>query len=342
MAESTRKTIRDVARECGVNVSTVSRCLNRNGRVNEQTRARILAAAERLNYLPNHVARGLVTGKTHTLGLIISDIRNPFFSELARGVEDAAYQAGCDVVLCNSDLHPEKQLKYVQSLVAKRIDGIIINWAAELKPAQEKLLISFGVPIVLLNSQIGVHLLSTVSVDNFQGGFLAGSYLSKLGHSHLALLSGPEVQSRVAERKRGFLKSLENANRRKDAVVLHGDQNFNGGYQLAWKLIAEHPRVTAIFTHNDVMAFGALRALSEAGRRVPQDISVVGFDNVEIAQMIQPPLTTIDQPKYEIGMAATELLLRLAQEPKPDAPIHRVFGVRLVERQSAQPFTPRT
>lgn len=318
-----------------MNVSTVSRCLNGRGRVNLQTRTRILAAAKRLNYIPNRVARGLVTGTSQTLGLIISDIRNPFFAEVARGVEDAAHQAGCDLVLCNSDLHPEKQLRYVNSLVAKGIDGIIINWAAGLNRREEELLLSHGVPIVLLNSPIGIDLLSTVSVDNFQGGFLAGSYLINLGHRKLAFIGGPEDQSRVAERKRGFLKANEKLTGRNKPVVLHGDQSFSGGYQMAWKIIAEHPDVTAVFTHNDVMAFGLLRACSEAGRRVPNDISVVGFDNVDISQMIQPPLTTINQPKYEIGQAAVELLMRLKLEPERSEPVHRVFGVSLVERQSA-------
>ena len=149
------------------------------------------------------------------------------------------------------------------------------------------------------------------------------------------MLTGPEDQSRVAERKRGFLKAVETSPGKRPAVILHGDQNFHGGYRMGLKLIADHPEVTAVFTHNDVMAFGALRAFAEAGRRVPEDISVVGFDNVEISQMIQPALTTINQPKYEIGAAAVELLFQLKANPQPTEPIHRVFGVNLVERKSA-------
>jgi LacI family transcriptional regulator len=329
-----------VARECGVDVSTVSRCLNNKGYVSPETRIRIVATAERLNYVPNHLARSLVTGNSHTLGLIISDIRNPFFAEMARGVEDAANTAGLDLILCNTDLHPEKQARYIKSLVSKAIDGIIVNWAARLDPADEDLLLSYGIPIVLLNSPTGVRKLSTVSVDNRQGGFLAGSYLLKLGHRRLAILTGPENQSRVAEREEGFLRSLEKSGDKASAVILHGDQNFLGGYQMGWKLISDHPEVTAVFTHNDVMAFGALKAFSEAGRRVPDEISVVGFDNVQISQMIQPALTTVNQPKYEIGVAAVELLLRLREKPQPTAPTHRVYDVNLVERQSAARLIP--
>jgi len=330
-----RTTIKDVARESGFDVSTVSRCLNQKSYVHPETRHRILAAAERLNYLPNRVARGLVTGASHTLGLIISDIRNPFFAEVARGVEDAAYSAGFDLVVCNSDLDPEKQRRYIDSLASKGVDGLIVNWAARLDAAEEDRLLTYGIPIVLLSSPAGVRKLSTISVDNEQGGFLAGSYLLKLGHRRLALLTGPEDQSRIAARQKGFLRAIETCGGSPPVVVLHGDQNFLGGYRMAWRLISDHPEVTAIFTHNDVMAFGALKAFAEVGRSVPDKISVVGFDNVEISQMLQPALTTINQPKYEIGKAAVEVFLTLSGTPKPANPIHRVFGVNLVERQSA-------
>lgn len=188
---------------------------------------------------------------------------------------------------------------------------------------------------MLLNSSAATKKFSTVSVDNLQGGFLAGSYLLKLGHRRLAILTGPEDQTRAVERQRGFLRSIETLGGTASAVILHGDQNFLGGYRMGWRVVSDHPEVSAVFTHNDVMASGALKAFSEAGRRVPDEISVVGFDNVEISQMIQPALTTVNQPKYEIGVAAVELLLSLQKNPAPAEPIHRVFGVSLVERQSA-------
>jgi DNA-binding LacI/PurR family transcriptional regulator len=336
---ATRVTIKDVARESDVDISTVSRCLNDTGRINQKTRDRIFAAAARLNYRPNRVARGLVTGRSQTFGLIVSDIRNPFFAELARGVEDAAYAAGFDVVLCNSDLHAEKQLRYVTSLVEKAVDGIIINYASAMDRRQEKHLASLGVPVVLLNRPESLKLLSTVSADNFQGGFLAGSYLLKLGHRRLLMLGGPEEQSNHAARKRGFLKGVQGA-QGVQPLVLHGDQNFSGGYQLTWKALASQTGITAVFASNDVMAFGAIRALTEAGKRVPEDISVIGFDNVELSGMIQPRLTTIDQPKYEIGRAAVELLLELSRPGNGTQPVHRVFGVQLIERQSTRSIAP--
>jgi LacI family transcriptional regulator len=335
-----RITIRDVARETGFDVSTVSRCLNGKAHVHAETRERIIAAAERLNYFPNRLASGLVTGASYTLGLIVSDIRNPFFAEVARGVEDCANGAGFDLVVCNSDLDPQKQKKYIKSLASKGVDGLIVNWAAKLDASIEDELLSYGMPIVLLSSPTGVRKLSTVSADNAQGGFLAGSYLLKLGHRRLALLTGPEDQARIAERQGGFVRAVEGSPDGASVIVLHGEQNFLGGYRMAWKLISDHPDITAVFTHNDVMAFGAIKAFTETGRRVPEDISIVGFDNVEISQMVQPSLTTIHQPKYEIGQAAAEVLLTLRGMAKPGKPIHRTFGVNLVERQSAS--NPRT
>ncbi len=337
-----RITIRDVAKETGFDVSTVSRTLNGKGYIHPETRERIIAAAERLHYFPNRLARGLVTGASNTLGLIINDIRNPFFAEVARGVEDCANGAGFDLVVCNSDLDPQKQKKYIRSLASKGVDGLIVNWAAKLDASIENELLSYGMPIVLLTSPTGVRKLSTVSVDNEQGGFLAGSYLLKLGHRRLALLTGPEDQPRIAERQSGFVRAVKGSSDGASVAILHGDQNFLGGYRMAWKLISDHPNITAVFTHNDVMAFGAIKAFAETGRRIPEDISIVGFDNVEISQMVQPSLTTIHQPKYEIGKAAAEIILTLCGLPKPGKPIHRTFGVNLVERQSASTPNERT
>src|SRR4029077_17584447 len=173
-------TIKDVARESGVNVSTVSRALNGEYGVHAGTREHVLAIAKRLHYRPNRVARGLVTGRSHSLALVGSDIRNPFFAEVARGAEDAAYAADYDLVLCNSDLDAEKQMRYVQSLVEKRVDGILMNSVASLSKRQQDQLASMGVPVVLLNRTAARQSFSTISADNEAGGKLAAEYLLKL------------------------------------------------------------------------------------------------------------------------------------------------------------------
>ncbi len=328
-------TIHDIARECGVNVSTVSRSLNGSYGVNDETRRKVLDAARRLNYVPNRVARGLATGRSQSLALLISDIRNPFFAEVARGAEDAAFAAGYDLILGNADLDRQRQMRYLRSLVAKRVDGLIINSVSGLSDPEVEELLGYRIPIVLLNRSDNIQSISTVSGDNFEGGFLAGQHLIGLGHRNLAHLSGPKQHGNLTERARGFLRAVHQAGDEVHAVVLHGDQNQSGGYSLTRKLLASHTAVTGISTANDAMAFGAIRALLEHGKRIPGDISLVGFDNLDLAAILQPPLTTVHQPKYEMGEAAVQILLRQIAHPD-SGPEHRVLGVQLVERESCR------
>ncbi len=328
-------TIKDVARESGVNISTVSRALNDEYGVHPETREHVVAIAKRLKYRPNRVARGLVTGRSNTLALIVSDIRNPFFAELARGAEDAARTAGCDLLLCNSDLDAGKQMEYVHSLLEKRVDGILMNSVAVLSRTQQQDLGKCPVPIVLLNRAASPKTFSTVCADNEAGGALAAEYLFRLGHRALAHITGPRHHGNLTGRVRGFLRALSTVHC-PEPEVRYGQNNFQGGYELTRELLAQPTGITALFAANDVMAFGAARAIYETGRRIPDDISLMGFDNLELSSVIQPPLTTIHQPKYEIGQAAVEILLRLAGKNSDRTPEHRVLSVELIERQSCQ------
>jgi DNA-binding LacI/PurR family transcriptional regulator len=327
-------TIKDVARESGVNISTVSRALNNGYGVNPQTRDLVVAVANRLNYRPNRVARGLVTGRSHSLALIVSDIRNPFFAEVARGAADAARADKCDLILCNSDLDPERQMQYVKSLLEKRVDGILMNSVSPLGAEDQVQLAECGVPIVLLNRSAANKAFSTVSADNEAGGALAAQHLLKLGHRHIAHITGPRQHGNLSDRARGFVQTLQEAPQPVVPVVLHGAFNFDGGRDLTDRLLAEHPETTAIFAANDVMAFGAVRTALDRGLRIPEDLSLIGFDNIEFSSIIHPPLTTIHQPKYEMGQAAVEILLRLARDKSRRTPESRVLGVELIERQS--------
>ncbi len=329
-------TIKDIARESGVNISTVSRALNDAYGVHQETRGHVLAVAAHLNYHPNRVARGLKTRRSHTLGLIVSDIRNPFFAEVARGVEDAARAGGCDLVLCNSDLDPRKQMEYVASLLEKQVDGILMNSVANLSLKQQDQLAASGVPIVLLNRSAARKSFSTVCADNEAGGVMAAQYLLRLGHQNIAHLTGPRRHGSLTDRARGFLRVLKATNLPRKLTVLHGQNSFLGGYTLAHKLLAQQPEVSAIFAANDLMAFGAIRAMLELGRRIPEDISLIGFDNVELAGVVHPPLTTIHQPKYDMGRAAVETLLRLARNKDKPVREHLLLGVELIERESCR------
>ncbi len=327
-------TIKDVARESGVNISTVSRALNNGYGVNPQTRELVLTVANRLNYRPNRVARGLVTGRSHSFALIVSDIRNPFFAEVARGAADAARSDKCDLVLCNSDLDPIRQMEYVKSVLEKRVDGILMNSVAALNPEEQRQLAECGVPIVLLNRSASNRAFSTVTADNEAGGVLAAQHLLKLGHRHIAHLTGPRQHGNMTDRTRGFVQTLLAAPEPVNPVVLYGAFNYEGCRDLTNKLLDHHPEITAIFAANDVMAFGTVRAAMDRGLRIPDDLSLIGFDNIEFSSVIHPPLTTIHQPKYEMGYAAVEMLMGLAKEKNNRTPESRVLGVELIERQS--------
>jgi DNA-binding LacI/PurR family transcriptional regulator len=328
--------LKDIAHASGVDVSTVSRSLSGAYGINKETREKVLAAAASLNYKPNRVARGAGTRRSHTLALIVSDIRNPFFAEVARGAEDAAYVANSDLILCNSDLDAAKQMHYIESLLAKRVDGMLMNSVAGLDRTQQESLAASGIPIVLLNRTRSSSNFSTVTADDAEGGFLAGQRLVELGHRRIAHLTGPRDHGNMRERARGFLRAMAAF---PDAVplVIHGTQNYAGGRSMLHEAIHRDPGITAVFAGNDVVAFGALRGILDIGWKVPEEISVIGFDNVEIAEITHPPLTSIHQPKYEMGKAAVEMLVAAADLNRVHLPEHRVLSVRLVERQSCAP-----
>jgi LacI family transcriptional regulator len=306
-----RVTLSEIARLAGVDVSTVSRALNSREGVRKEVRERVLEVAQRLNYRPNLLARSLITGRSQTIGLLISDIRNPFFTDFARGAEDAANAAGYDVLLCNSDLNPAKHMKYFWSLVAKSVDGIVMNSISFLEPGDIQQMVESGVPIVLLNRPPRGSQFSTVLSDNTHGGSLAAEYLIKLGHRRTAMPGCEEP------------------------ILIRGDYNAEGGHAMMNKLLGSLNGVTAIFAANDAIAFGAIRAIWEAGLRIPDDLSLVGFDDVEMAAIVHPPLTTVRQPKHELGAAAVEILIKQSVS-KSALPEHRAFGVELVERSSCR------
>ncbi len=272
-------TIKDVARESGVNISTVSRALNNSYGVNEQN---------------------------------------------------------CDLVLCNSDLDADKQMHYVRSLLEKRIDGILMNSVSALSREQQAQLTASDVPIVLLNRPAANHVFSTVCANNEAGGAMAARYLLDLGHRKIAHLTGPKQHGNLSDRTRGFVRTLRAAKNAIHPIVRYGKFNFAGGAELTRKLLDAHPDITAIFAANDVMAFGVVKTALERGLRIPEDLSLIGFDNIEFSGIVHPPLTTIHQPKYEMGHAAVEILLRMAGEKDKRTREHRLLGVELIERQSCQ------
>ena len=337
-AKDRMSTIKDVADRAGVSISTVSRVVNQTVAVDPTTEERVRAAIDALGYRPNLLARSFRRRVTHTIGLLVPDNSNPFFADLARVIEDAGFAGGYSVILCNSDLSEVKQATYVDALLAKRVDGLILV-SSGLVPTPSGFdvigrILEAGTPCVVVDRDLGETPVDQVLVDNDRGGGLVGDYLTRLGHRRFACIVGPNDLTPSAGRIAGFRRALAAAGAELDpAAVVRGNGRYDGGAEAARELLRRGVDFTALFAFNDAMAIGALGALHRAGRRVPDDVSVVGFDDIVQSSAMCPALTTVAQPIAEMGQRSVALLLeRLARR---DAPFSRVvLPTWLVERES--------
>ncbi len=332
-------TIREVADAAGVSKSTVSHVVNGTRFVAPATAGRVRAAIETLGYHPNSLARSLRRRVTHTIGLLVPDNANPYFAEVARAIEDAGFAEGYSVVLCNSDLSPEKQAAYIDVLLAKRVDGLIIVSAGLIpsadRPSPIRPILDAGVPCVIIDSDLGNLPVDQVLVDNELGGWLAGRHLTGLGHRRIACLVGPNDLTPSAGRIAGIRRALAEAEiALEPPAIVSGNGRSDGGEVAVRELLRRGVQFTALFAFNDLMAIGALGGLRRAGRQVPQDVSIVGFDDVPLAAAVYPALTTVAQPIAELGRRSVRLLLDRIKEPSvPHARL--ILPTTLVERESS-------
>jgi LacI family transcriptional regulator len=301
-------TIADVARRAHVSTATVSRVLAGHGRARPETRERVFAAASELGYRPSGVARSLRQRATRTIGLIVTDIENPFFPQLVRAVEDAARDLGYAILLCNAADDPERESAYLDLLVDRWVDGVVIA-ASSLGGRHREWLADASLPIVLVNTtdfEIG---LSTIASDNRAGGGLAARHLADLGHERFGLIGAPPRNVDSPERLAGARDALRAAGVADDRVLVAIDEaGVAGGERAAADVLRRDPAVTALVAYNDLMAIGAMRAVRAAGLRIPDDVSVVGFDNVDLSAYVDPPLTTVAQSTSEMGHWAVQQL----------------------------------
>ncbi|MBN1640595.1 MAG: LacI family DNA-binding transcriptional regulator [Anaerolineae bacterium] len=330
-------TIRDVAKHAGVSKSTVSRVLSARDRpVSDGAKRRVLAAVEALGYEPNPLARGLRRGETRTLGLVVRSTANPFFAEVARGAEDAALAQGYSLLICNTDGDPARERSYIDVLLRKQIDGIFFL-TARTRDDQMRSILRQGIAVVTTARPSPDLATDCVWTDNVAGGRAATSHLVSLGHRRIACIAGARDLSLSEDRLAGYRAALAEARMPvEERYVVLGDFRPEGGYQAARRLLALDPRPTALFACNDLMAIGAICAATEIGLAVPQDLSVVGFDNLELAAFGNPPLTTIAQPTHEIGRIAAAMLIDRLQEPALPLQI-RMMETELVVRRSTAP-----
>lgn len=304
-----RVTMAEVAREAGVSLMTVSRVVNTKGDVSPATRQRVLDVIERLGYTPSGVARGLATKRTGTIGLVVPDNANPFFSEVARGVEQQAYAEGYNVFLCNTNEDPQREVAVLQSLEEKRVDGLVLC-SSRLNGSELQTALAHHPAVVLVNRQLGDNGVSAVLIDDEAGGQMATQHLLQAGHRAVGLLAGPTTSYSGRQRTKGYRAALAAAGLPHNADwTQHCSPMVRGGLETALELLTTHPELTALFCFNDLVAVGVLQACAELGRQVPGDLAIVGFDDIPLAALVTPSLTTCRVSRYELGTQAMQLLL---------------------------------
>ena len=324
-------TIRDVAREAGVSVATVSRVLNDKGVVSPDTHRLVREAASRLNYSPNAAARSLITQETHTVGVLLPDLHGEFFSEVIRGIDLAARRAGRHLLVSSSHSASADLVSAMRSMRG-RIDGLIVM-APETDASPAIRECAGSVPIVLLNPGEVPGDCSAISVANFEGARAVVRHLLGLGHTRIATITGPAHNHDARQRLAGYRAALAEAGIEPDArLEIAGDFLEPSGYEAADALLADTPRPTAVFAANDKMAIGVMGAMSDRGVRVPEDLAVAGFDDIETARYINPPLTTVHVDSFRLGECAVEALLGSARNA--GATGHIMLPATLVVRRS--------
>lgn len=329
-------TVKDIAEAAGVSITTVSLVLSgRECRVSMKTRERVIKIAQELDYQPNHLARGLVTRRSQTIGLIIPDISNLFFSELAKGIEMEAQQNSYNIIFSNSNEDGSKDLKNLRILLNKAVDGLII--VPSIKERELNLVTEFNrilsrhlLPVVIVDRMLPGIECDFVSLDNREGGFIATKHLLELGHRKIGCITGPQDLMSSNMRYRGYCDALNIYGIPIDEnIVFNGDYRLHSGVEGAEILINRN--VTAIFACNDMMACGAYRQACIMNKKIGSELSLVGFDDIPFAEMLEHPLTTIHQPVYDIGKNSCRILMDLINGATTD--IHKIkYSPTLVVR----------
>jgi LacI family transcriptional regulator len=311
----------DVARRAKVNISTVSRTINQTGKIGAETQARVLKAMREVGYRPNRVARRLRARDviTHLFGLIIPNIQNPFFADLARGVEDVAYRHNFAVLLCNYDEDEAKERFYLDVMQSESVDGIILPPIHEKDPAVLQV-VRHGIPVVCVDRSLSSGNLDKVEVDNHRGALDAVNHIIAQGHRRIGLIGGPADSSTGRERLRGYKDAHAQAGLAlKTELMRFGDFKQESGQTIAHELLSLSDPPTALFACNGLMTIGALEAIAARGLKIPRQVAIVGFDDLPLADVFNPPLTVVRQPAYEVGKYAAELLLKRIEDAKRPA-----------------------
>ncbi|MFJ4143180.1 LacI family DNA-binding transcriptional regulator [Pseudomonas sp. NPDC089734] len=332
-------TIKDVAALAGISYTTVSHVLNKTRPVSDPVRLKVEAAIAQLDYVPSAVARSLKAKTTSTIGLLIPNGINPYFAELARGIEDHCERNGFCVILCNSDDNPEKQRNYLRVLLEKRVDGLIVS-SVEGDVSVAGGLAEVRTPLVIVDRELEGIAADMVRIDHEQGAYLATRHLLELGHRRIACIGGPANAAVAGMRFAGYRRAMQEA-----GITLvpewarHSDFTSSAGHEAAVGLLSGS-RPTAIFAGNDVIAIGVLRAAAERNISVPRDLSVIGFDDIQMSRYVYPALTTVGQSIMQLGETAAHMLLARIVGPSVATPCKRLVTPDVVVRESTAPPNP--
>ena len=329
-----RVTIRDVAQLAGVSTASVSNVLNEAPGVSERIRVAVLDAVEKLNYRPNYAARSLRARRSHTIGIVTDDLEGVFTISLVRGVEETSSEEGFSVFLCNSYGEAARERTALEMLLAKQVDGVILMSGYRVRERTGPAVSLAALPLLYLYQYTRELEVPSVVPDDQEGGALGARHLIELGHRRIGLINGPSHYEATQLRLDGYRQALSEAGLSFDpSLVRVGRWRQTAGYRLTHELMALAEPPTAILCMSDILAFGAVDALRELGLRIPEDVSLVGFDNRILAGQQRPPLTTVALPLYEMGKLAGQLLIATIQGKEPRAEVHRV-PCYLVERDS--------
>ncbi|MES4615168.1 MAG: ribose operon transcriptional repressor RbsR [Ewingella sp.] len=327
-------TMKDVARVAGVSTSTVSHVINNNRFVSEAIREKVTAAIDSLNYAPSALARSLKLNQTRTIGMLLTASSNPFYAEVVRGVERSCYERGYSLILCNTDGDAERMNRSMETLLQKRVDGLLLMCTENHRPSQDAISRYPSLPIVMMDwAPFGAA--NDVIQDNaLLGGVMATEYLISQGYQRIACITGPLDKTTAVQRLDGYRQAMHQAGLPVlPGYEVTGDFEFASGLPAMEQLLALPQRPEAVFASNDAMAVGVYQALYKEGLRVPDDIAVIGYDDIQLAQYMTPPLTTIHQPKDSLGELAIDALLHRLKEPEAEPQV-LVLTPELVVRGS--------
>lgn len=331
-------TMKDVAERAGVSVATVSRVINQTGYVSEDLRQRVANAMKALNYQPSALARSLRRRETHTVGVLIPQIDQPFFGALAFAVEKTLFASGYHSLMCSAEESLEKEAAYIQMFIQQRVDGVILVPTGQAATSV-KHLIDHGVPAVLVDRDLHGVNINRVLCDNRQGAYQAMRHLLELGHRRIGIIGAPAYSEPMIHRANGIRQALADFGLSEDPQLMVSGtlQQFEMGYRAANELLDKFPPPTAVFALTDVVAVGVIHAAAEHGLVLPRDLSIVGFDDIPLASFIIPELTTVAQPIYEMGEIATRMLLRHIETPEAEIETIAMPTTLIVRKSTAAP-----